>query len=412
MRLPVDAAGETADDDDPGRRELAGEPARDAGAVTGAAARTDDGDADSGGKRQGGLAADEQSRRRIVDRAQERRKPLVGAGEPAQAAFREPPAVAPPRRSRAGSGGSAARAAARPDGRPARRRRRRAPARGPRWSRRSRRQLRRRPVGERLGDVLGQHLGGTPRARPRSPRRARPGHGPARRAAAARRRGRAAPTPDPSARARLRRAAPAPAATRSATAAEPSPGAPESSWARGLGTVTTRSNRSSSARESLSRYRASRCAEQLQSSAASPRAPHGHRFIVPTSWKRAGNSARPSTRAIETTPSSSGCRSASSAVRWNSGSSSRSSTPRCARLASPGRGFVPPPTIAAVEALWCGARKGGTRTSGRPVGRMPATEWIRETSSASWSRSAGRMPGRRRASIVLPVPGGPASSRL
>ena len=43
---------------------------------------------------------------------------------------------------------------------------------------------------------------------------------------------------------------------------------------------------------------------------------------------------------------------------------------------------------------------------------VPATEWIRVTSSASSRVSGGRMPGRRRPSIVLPVPGGPASSML
>ena len=39
---------------------------------------------------------------------------------------------------------------------------------------------------------------------------------------------------------------------------------------------------------------------------------------------------------------------------------------------------------------------------GRPAGRVPATEWIRVTSSASSRVSGGRMPGRRRPSIVLP----------
>ena len=82
--------------------------------------------------------------------------------------------------------------------------------------------------------------------------------------------------------------------------------------------------------------RSRRCAEHVHSAPASPRAPHGQRFIVATSWKRAGNTARPAARAIATTPSSSGCRSASSVGRGNSGSSSSSSTPWCARLASPG----------------------------------------------------------------------------
>ena len=39
----------------------------------------------------------------------------------------------------------------------------------------------------------------------------------------------------------------------------------------------------------------------------------------------------------------------------------------------------------------------------------PATEWIAVTSSASSSVSAGRIDGSRRASIVLPAPGGPTS---
>jgi len=64
--------------------------------------------------------------------------------------------------------------------------------------------------------------------------------------------------------------------------------------------------------------------------------------------KRAGKTTRPAARETETKPSSSGWRRASSAGRWNSASSSRSSTPRCARLASPGRRCGPPPTIAAV----------------------------------------------------------------
>ena len=38
---------------------------------------------------------------------------------------------------------------------------------------------------------------------------------------------------------------------------------------------------------------------------------------------------------------------------------------------------------AAIEALWCGARNGGSRTSGRSGARSPATEWIRVTSRAS-----------------------------
>ena len=48
-------------------------------------------------------------------------------------------------------------------------------------------------------------------------------------------------------------------------------------------------------------------------------------------------------------PDSRGSRSTSSTRRSNSGSSSRKSTPRCARLISPGRGMVPPPISPASE---------------------------------------------------------------
>ncbi len=64
------------------------------------------------------------------------------------------------------------------------------------------------------------------------------------------------------------------------------------------------------------------------------------------------------------TPSSSGWRSTSSTLRWNSGSSSRNSTPWCARLTSPGIGCVPPPSSPASEIVWCGARNGRVATSG------------------------------------------------
>ena len=76
--------------------------------------------------------------------------------------------------------------------------------------------------------------------------------------------------------------------------------------ARGRGTVKARSKRSSSARESRSRCRWSDCAVQAHAAPGTPRAPHGQRFIVPTSWKRAGNVTRPPTRTIVTAPSSSG----------------------------------------------------------------------------------------------------------
>ena len=56
------------------------------------------------------------------------------------------------------------------------------------------------------------------------------------------------------------------------------------------------------------------------------RAPAGHMFMLATSWNRAGKTALPPS-ATAISPSSSGWRSASSTGRWNSGSSSRKSTP-------------------------------------------------------------------------------------
>ena len=137
----------------------------------------------------------------------------------------------------------------------------------------------------------------------------------------------------------------------------------------------TRSNRSSSARESLSRKAASRCGEHEHSAAGSPRPAQGQRFIVATSWNRAGKSAWPCARATATTPSSSGCRNASSAGRWNSGSSSRRRTPRWARLASPGSG-----TGAAADDRGRGGavvrRAKGTARDQRPLGRQHARNGV------------------------------------
>lgn len=73
-------------------------------------------------------------------------------------------------------------------------------------------------------------------------------------------------------------------------------------------------------------------------------------FIAATSWKRAGNSAWRAAREMEMRPDSSGSRSVSRTLRPNSGSSSRKSTPLCAREISPGRGSLPPPTSATPEA--------------------------------------------------------------
>ena len=123
--------------------------------------------------------------------------------------------------------------------------------------------------------------------------------------------------------------------------------------------------------------------------------------------KRLGNVTEPETRETVTSPSSSGWRSTSSTSLRNSGSSSRNSTPLCARLISPGRGKLPPPARPIADTVWCGARNGRCAIIGcsRPV--SPATEWI----SVHWIISSrlisGSMPGRRFAIIDLPAPGGP-----
>ena len=117
-------------------------------------------------------------------------------------------------------------------------------------------------------------------------------------------------------------------------------------------------------------------------------------------------------RAIVTTPCSIGWRSTSSARRENSGISSRNSTPWCARLISPGRGMR-----AAADQRRFRHRvvRRAKRPHGRqaaPAGSSPATECTVVTSSDSSKVSGGSSPGRRLASIVLPAPGGPTSSRL
>ena len=155
-------------------------------------------------------------------------------------------------------------------------------------------------------------------------------------------------------------------------------------------------------------WRARSAAEQRQR--WSPR-PHGHGFDAATSMQRVGNSITRCERTIATRPSSSGWRSASSAERANSDSSSRNSTPWWASVISPGNGTVPPPTRPGGEIVWCGARNGRVSTRPPPECR-PAIEWMRVTSIASARVSGGRIDGTRRAIIVLPVPGGPCRNRL
>ena len=166
--------------------------------------------------------------------------------------------------------------------------------------------------------------------------------------------------------------------------------------------------RSSSGPDSRRWWRARSAA--VQRHASSP-IPHGHGLEAATSMNRVGNATTCCERTIVTCPSSSGWRSASRLERTNSDSSSRNRTPWCASVASPGSGCEPPPTRPDEEIVWWGARNGRWRTSPSPSWR-PATEWMRVTSTASAAVIGGRIEGSRRASIVLPVPGGPCMNRL
>ncbi|OQC54303.1 MAG: hypothetical protein BWX54_02250 [Verrucomicrobia bacterium ADurb.Bin018] len=80
--------------------------------------------------------------------------------------------------------------------------------------------------------------------------------------------------------------------------------------------------------------------------------------MAATNMKRQGKVTEAAARAMDTVPSSSGWRITSSTLRWNSGNSSRNSTPLCARLTSPGNGCAPPPSKPASEIVWCGERNG------------------------------------------------------
>ena len=78
-------------------------------------------------------------------------------------------------------------------------------------------------------------------------------------------------------------------------------------------------------------------------------------------------------------------------------------------LAGPRRGS-PPPTRPCAEIVWCGARNGRSRISLPAASPAALCIWV--ISSASSSSGGGRRPGSRRASIVLPTPGGPTIRRL
>ena len=217
VRLAVDAAGEAADDDEARRGQLPAEQPRDLAAVRRAGAGADDRDRRPASSSRSALPAEEEPRRRVVDRAQQRREVGVGAADEAEAGAREALELGTRRRSAAwkaakralrGSSTTCASFAAANDAsasslmpRAPSASGRRAPRRRARAARRPRRRA----------------------PRPSAPR-ARPAPGRARRAAGARPRGRAARRPRSSARAAGPASRRAPAATRSRTGADGSAG--------------------------------------------------------------------------------------------------------------------------------------------------------------------------------------------
>ena len=219
--------------------------------------------------------------------------------------------------------------------------------------------------------------------------------------------GRAAPT-----RAASTSSGPAASAARAATtrARTTADASPPAACAAARGASTRRSKRSRRGPLIRAAYAARRAGGHVHSRSGSPAMPHGQGFMAATTMQSAGSVTAPCARARCTRRSSSGIRRPSRAGRVNSGSSSMKSTPPCARLTSPGRRRAFP-ISAATDALWCGARNGRERTS-VPGARSPAAEWMRVISSDSPESGGGRMPGRRRASIVLPDPGGPVIRRL
>src|ERR1044072_3544807 len=113
---------------------------------------------------------------------------------------------------------------------------------------------------------------------------------------------------------------------------------------------------------------------------------------------------------MRTSPSSRAVRSASSLWGPSSQASSRNRMPRCALLIAPGLARpTPPPTRAGPDVEWCGATKGATVMSGASGDSKPATECTAVTDRDCSIDRLGRRPGSLRASMVLPVPGGPTS---
>src|SRR6266851_2858523 len=369
VRRRIDPTGQPADDNDPGIREIARQAVGGAPAVRRRTPRTDDGDHRLGWQ----PPVDIEARRRVMN--------LLEA--PRVSGILEPEDVHPLSRYCSASATCASSMAARPS--------RSAMVRATRWTRWTA-----RPLSCSLSAAASNNA--WPWASRGASRRS---WGPV-----------SAPFHGPCGRRSLWR--PRAAITRSRTSAlDSAKTAVRSSSPAGCrGTSTCRSIRSRIGPDSRARYRCRSIGVHSQSRRGSPAKPQGQGFDAAIRMKRAGSTACPRERATASRPSSSGCRSASSASRRNSVISSMNKTPRCARVTSPGRGTAPPPpTSAAGEMPWCGARKGGTSSRPAPAGSIPTQEAIEVTSTASRWLSGGKIPGSALASSVLPVPGGPTNKR-
>ena len=191
------------------------------------------------------------------------------------------------------------------------------------------------------------------------------------------------------------------ATTRPRTSSEASEGAAASSSARGRGTVTTRSNRSSSARESLSRIgrqplRGARALGGRVAAGAARTEVHRRNQL-----KARRKSGLPSTRAMLIAPSSSGWRSASRVGRGNSASSSRKqdTAMRQARLARTRAGTTADDRRRRRRVMRSPKRRRASRAAGRAAAAR------RPSGSAS-----PRAPHRASAAAGCPAGGGRASS--
>ena len=146
-------------------------------------------------------------------------------------------------------------------------------------------------------------------------------------------------------------------------------------------------------------------------SASSPR-PHGHGFEAATSMKRVGKTITCWPRTIVDVAVLERLAQRLEA-RARRTPTARRGTARRGGRASPRPGSGCGRRRRGRRPRSCGAARG--TAAGAPARRRragPATDWMRVTSIASSGVSGGRIDGRRRASIVLPVPGGPCRNRL